>query len=233
MPEQPKEMNRVGILLIHGFGGSVWEVEPLGAVLRKKGFTVLSTKLSGHGGSRSELRRASGKAWIASAQRDLDTLRQETDQVFILGFSLGGLIAINLAIDNPVAGIATLNSPIYCWHKRQILRNTVQDLRSGNRAHIRHYLESSVKFPWQTLLNFQRVLSTTKERLKELRCPIFIAQGVLDDTASPRSADYILAHAGSKDKRLCRYPASGHLICHEPDSEALFRDLSGFIEGLL
>ncbi len=222
-----------GILLIHGFGGSVSEVEPLGAFLREKGFTVLFTRLSGHGGSRAELRRTSGKAWIESAQRDLDALRQEADQVFILGFSLGGLIAVNLAVDNPVAGIATLNSPIYCWHKRQILRNTAQDLRSGGRAHIRHYLESTVKFPWQTLLNFQRVLHTTKGRLSELRCPLFIAQGLLDDTASPRSGDYILTHAGSKDKRLCRYSASGHLICHEPDSEALFRDLSDFIEARL
>lgn len=233
MGEHTIKENSMGILLIHGFGGNVSEVEPLREFLSASGFRVVSTMLSGHGGTRAQLRCSGWQDWVASAQRDLDTLRRNTERVFIVGFSMGGLIAIHLAIDNPVIGIATLNSPIYCWHKRQILRNTIQDLKYGESGHLRHYLESGTKFPWRTLLNFQRLLHLTKERLMELTCPIFIAQGTLDDTVSPRSADHILKNTASEKKQLQHYYKSSHLICHGPDNDALFRDLKGFIEEIL
>lgn len=221
----------MGVLLIHGFGGDISEVAPLSDSLKARGYTVASAELRGHGGCRKELRASDWRGWVASAQEALEVLKQEADLIFIIGFSMGGLIAVNLAIDNPVMGIATLNSPIYCWHKRQIAKNTLEDLKQGSREHIRHYLASGVKFPWQTLLNFQRLLYHTKKRLKELQCPIFVAQGMVDDTVSPRSAAYIFRRVGSSEKRLRRYPHSGHLICYEPDSAQLFSDLREFIES--
>lgn len=222
----------MGILLIHGFGGDISEIAPLAERLCRMGFAVSCARLHGHGGTRSDLRHTSWRLWLSSAQEAFNALKERTKAVFIIGFSMGGLIAINLAIDNPVFGIATLNSPIYCWNKRQILSNAIQDLHRGERAHLRHYLQSGIKFPWQTLLNFQRLLDTTKGRLPYMDTPIFVAQGLQDDTVSPRSAPFIMENVNAATRRLGSYPSSGHLICHGPDFETLLRDLCAFFEEI-
>ena len=42
--------NKVGCLLIHGFGGSPEEMDPLAEYLRNEGITTLSPVLKGHTG---------------------------------------------------------------------------------------------------------------------------------------------------------------------------------------
>lgn len=222
-------MMKTGCLLIHGFGGDISEVAPLAQLLRDQGFTVRCFRLPGHTGERRDLKRADHMAWIASAQKELNTLQNSCGRVFIIGFSMGGLIAANLACENEVAGIATLNSPIYCWHKRQIFRNVLTDLKTGKRHYLPRYLHSAVKFPTRALMEFNRLLRITKKRLKDIPCPLFIAQGLEDDTVSPRSAAYILKAAGSPIKTICYYKHSDHLICRGHDLLALFRDLTGFM----
>lgn len=218
-----------GCLLIHGFGGDISEVMPLESYLKAQGITVQTVALRGHTGRRRDMNSAGRQDWIASAQDGLVKLKETCDAVFIIGFSMGGLIAANLACDNQVSGIAVLNSPVFCWDKKRILGNIIDDLKSRERGHITHYLQSTVKFPLRSLLEFKRLLKQTKGRLSQVTCPVFIAQGLLDDTVSPSSARYLLKHFGSSHKTLKYYGRSSHLICHGPDCLPLFGDLHGFI----
>ncbi len=223
------DMKNTGCLLIHGFGGDLSEIDPLACLLKEQGFTIRCFQLPGHTGKRRDLGRADHLDWIAAAQNELEELQKSCEKVFIIGFSMGGLIAANLACDNTVTGIATLNSPIFCWNKRQILRNILKDFKSGEQDHLPRYLHSVVKFPLNALLQFNRLLRKTKKRLREVSCPVFIAQGLQDDTVSPKSAAYLLRTIGSHLKTIRYYKHSGHLICCGPDRYALFRDLMAFM----
>lgn len=218
-----------GCLLIHGFGGDISEIEPLESCLNDQGITVKCSELKGHTGLRRDLSQVEYLDWITSAQDDLDELGKGCNTLFIIGFSMGGLIAANLACNNRVAGIAMLNSPIYCWNKRQIISNIVHDLKNQQNSYISRYLHSTVKFPIRALLQFNLLLKRTKYLLGHLKCPLFIGQGLLDDTVSPKSAEYIRKNSGSSHKTVRYYRNSNHLICHGPDSRILFTDLMGFI----
>lgn len=214
-----------GCLLIHGFGGDLSEIQPLESFLTSQGIVVQCVALPGHTGIRKDLGSADHLDWIASAQDALDTLQKRCDTPFIIGFSMGGLIAANLACDTRVAGIALLSSPIFCWDKKRILRNVLSDLKSRERSHIAHYLHSTVKFPLRALLQFNLLLKKTKKRLSLVTCPVFIAQGLLDDTVSPQSAEYLRRFTSASQKTVKYYARSSHLICHSADRQALFNDL--------
>ena len=67
---------------------------------------------------RFDLRKARYTDWISSAERGLLDLTSRCRSVYIIGFSMGGLIAFNLALKHPVAGIVTINTPIYYWDVR-------------------------------------------------------------------------------------------------------------------
>jgi len=83
----------VGILLLHGFTASPTELRPLANVLYQAGYTVSGIRLAGHGTHIDELRKTSWPDWLNSAQQGLEELHETCEQVYIIGLSMGGVIA--------------------------------------------------------------------------------------------------------------------------------------------
>src|SRR4051812_23731529 len=105
-----------GVLCLHGFTGTPFEVRPLAESLAGRGFTVAVPALAGHCGTMAELSRTRWPDWLASAERGLDELLQEVGggKVAVAGFSLGGLLALRLARLRPesVAALAVMAAPL-------------------------------------------------------------------------------------------------------------------------
>lgn len=101
---------RISCLLLHGFTATPEEMRFLGERLAALGHTVRGTRLAGHGTHEEDLRGSRWQDWCASARADLEELREESDQVFVIGQSMGALIALHLAAEHPrdIAGLALL-----------------------------------------------------------------------------------------------------------------------------
>lgn len=220
----------IGCLVIHGFGGCVDEISPLAARLRAKGYTIVCPRLKGHTGKRSDLKKAGYTDWIASAEQGLLDLLSRCRSVYIIGFSMGGLIAVNLALKYDLAGMVTINTPIYYWDVRRILSNIAYGFTTGDFSVIRRYINSAASFPLPALLNFHRLLNRTKRMVNDVICPVFITQGVDDDTVKTSSADYLFNNVNSPVKRLKLYERSGHLMLWSPAARHVIRDIEGFLQ---
>lgn len=223
-----KPNRQTGCLLIHGFGGNVEEVAPLSHKLREAGYTVICPELAGHTKNRKDLRGTTYQDWIESAEIGLKELQAVCSHVYVIGFSMGGLIALNLALKHEVRGIVTLNTPIYYWDFKQIVINIVHDLQQRKLNYIRHYLRSSVSFPSSALLNFRRLLNITKPEIPRVRCPLFVAQALEDDTVRKSSAAYIYERAGSNRKSIEYYQKSDHLILWSEAADQVMEDILAF-----
>ena len=57
---------RVGILLVHGLGGTPVELRFIAQALARAGHTVYCCQLAGHCGTPEELRRSTWREWYAS-----------------------------------------------------------------------------------------------------------------------------------------------------------------------
>jgi len=87
-----------GVLLIHGFTGSPFVLRFLGEHLNKKGgYTVKAPLLKGHGTSIEDMEKASWKDWIDDVKNAHKELEKECSKVYVVGYSMGGLLAIILA----------------------------------------------------------------------------------------------------------------------------------------
>jgi len=221
--------NKVGCLLIHGFGGSPEEMDPLAEYLRNEGITTLSPVLKGHTGKKSDLQGISYKQWIESGKNAFNELSRMCRDIFIIGFSMGGLIAASLPYSQQVKGIATLNTPIYPWNIGGIFKNLINDVKMGTFEHLRSYALSAVKLPFSSLFEFLKFLHNAKPKFKDISYPLFIAQALEDDVVQPKSALYIHRHARSANKTLKFYGGSNHLICHSAIASKLFSDVLSFI----
>ncbi len=223
----------VGCLLIHGFGGSPEEVAPLAKKLSEEGFKIVCPVLKGHTGVKNDLGNCTYLDWIVSAKEGLEALRKECDKVFIVGFSMGGLIALQLSQKYKLIGVATLNTPIYYWDFRQIADNIKIDLINRRFDSIKRYIDSGNAHPFKSLVNFRILLSKTKRILRNTECPLFVAQALKDDTVRKASARYILNGVSSERKVIRFYENSGHQILKSEDAQKVMEDVLGFIKGLL
>ena len=222
---------KTGVLLIHGFGGNTDEVMPLKDHLESKGYFVSCPELAGHTGIKRDLGQSSYSDWLLSSESALIDLKENYDSIVVIGFSMGGLIGLNLSLKYQLEALATLNTPIYYWDIARIASNIYQDARKGKSDYLSTYIKSSLKYPLSAMISFKRLLSQTKSLMHQVQCPVFIAQGLLDDTVQQRSADYIYQSVSSTIKALKRYRHADHLICHSQDRDILFKDVLDFIEN--
>lgn len=90
----------VGVLLLHGFTGSPWEVRPLESMFVERGWTVALPALAGHGTSVADLETTTWHDWFASANTAADYLGERCDRVHMVALSMGALLALRLLDTN-------------------------------------------------------------------------------------------------------------------------------------
>jgi carboxylesterase len=104
-----------GVLLVHGITGSPTEMKPLVRKLAASGFSVSCPQLAGHCSTLKDLKRTQWQDWYASVEEGLDRLSRECETIFVAGLSMGALLALKLAANNPdrIQGIATLSATFF------------------------------------------------------------------------------------------------------------------------
>ena len=228
-------MNKVGCLIIHGFGGNTNEVKPLADLLSERGFVTLCPQLEGHTGRRKDFANSNYKGWIKSAEDAFIQLKSECDNIVLLGFSLGGLIAVNLAAKYDVLAVVTLSMPVYYFDTKKLFENLKGDIKAFFKKvtkretviaiksnlidfkaesskekmkpfeNIKKYLNALMVTPLRAILSLKAVLDKTIPLLKKISRPILIIQGLKDVAVIHKSAEYIYENVSSKVKYIKYY----------------------------
>jgi carboxylesterase len=93
--------NRVGVLLIHGLGGTPLELKSIARGLNAHGFTVNCCQLAGHCGSEDDLLATNWHDWFRSVEEALSALEQRCSTIVVGGLSMGAILALRLAAVHP------------------------------------------------------------------------------------------------------------------------------------
>jgi carboxylesterase len=108
-------------LLVHGFPGTPAELRPLGLALQQAGWTARGILLPGFGSQIATLVDRRFEDWRSEVTRALAELRREHSPLLLVGFSLGGALALTAAGNGPPAGLVLLapfwrlGSPLQRW----------------------------------------------------------------------------------------------------------------------
>ena len=93
--------NRVGVLLLHGLGGTPVEMRDIGAAIADAGYTVKCAQLAGHCGTYEDLRETRWQDWADSAEAALRELKTSCDTIVVGGLSMGALLSLHMAATFP------------------------------------------------------------------------------------------------------------------------------------
>lgn len=226
----------IGCLLIHGFTGAPFEIQPLADYLRETTDWVISTPtLPGHGDT-LQLKGVSNKQWINHAEKELQLLLEKCDQVYVIGFSMGGLIAGYLATKYPIDKLVLLSAAAYYINLKQLLLDIKNMIKDGYQGNINEnelflrYKKKVVETPISATIEFRRLVNQIRPRLKDIKVPTLIVQGECDGIVPVKSANYIYETIDSKIKRMCLLPESKHHVCHSNNTEQLISEINAFLK---
>ncbi|WP_064091620.1 alpha/beta hydrolase [Rossellomorea aquimaris] len=227
----------IGCLLIHGFTGGPYEVEPLADYLEERtDWDIVVPTLPGHG-KNLELKGIKHIEWLEHAENELKTLLDRCDQVYVIGFSMGGLIASYLSVKYNVEKLVLLSAAAYYVNFKQLVKDIGNLIKEGLEGNIlenelyNRYKYKVTKTPILSTYEFRKVVRIVRPLLTKIDIPTFIAQGENDGIVPPKSAKYIYETISSEEKNLFYSSKAKHLICHSEDKHELFGEIYHFLQN--
>lgn len=108
-------MKDVCVVFIHGFMGNSALFAPFAEAVAACGAEVRLLTLPGHGGTLREFLRVGRREWQAYVDAELAALQAQQKTLLVVGHSMGGLLAVNVAAKRPdrIVGIFALAFPLY------------------------------------------------------------------------------------------------------------------------
>lgn len=226
---------KTGVLCIHGFTGGPYEVQPFVEFLQERtDWTIIVPTLPGHGET-LELKKLTAENWLMAAEIALRKLQKEVDKVYIVGFSMGGIIAMYLAMRYPITKLILLSAAAKYIHPVQLL----QDIKEMAKEAVEGKLEENILYkrysskwketPIRATLEFIRLVRIVEPYYSQIKIPVCLVQGKKDGIVPYTTAEFLFDQIGSAEKELIFSETGKHHICYCDDCEDWFHRALTFL----
>ncbi|WP_281887149.1 carboxylesterase [Paenibacillus sp. YYML68] len=212
-------------LLLHGFTGSPFELEPLTEHLQRLGYSCRVPLLPGHDPQLNDLGRISWKDWLHAASEEAGQLAARYGAIDVVGFSMGGLLSAYVANRYPVRRLVMLSAAAIYVSPLRFLADLAERYRARDLDHLRRAKE----VPLRAALQFINLAKYAKrQELNRVTQPTLIIQGARDPIVHPRSARYIYSKLRG-EKELVYLPQSKHMICHDQEKADVCQKVGSYL----
>lgn len=227
------------ILLLHSFTSNANEMRGLAKHLHQLGFTCYAPNYKGHGETPEKLFESSvEEAWQTVEEAFLFLQEKGHQEINVIGQSLGGVMALRLAMNTACKAIVVISAPLM---ERPIesLENRVRSFtkryyhfQKKTEEWVENFLEMHFPRPVEKIRALQQFILKTQSYLSSINKPICLFKGGLDDDVYQDSIDLIEVNVQSSFKKKITYPNSGHLLTLDKDREYLYQDIQLFIQQI-
>lgn len=236
---EPRRHGRIGALLLHGFTSDVATVSGLVPHLEAAGIDVEMPVLRGHGTSYKDLHGVTADQWVTDAERAFVALADRVDRVVVVGLSMGGLVALELARRHPqtMAGVVTVAAALRFADPlaglTPLLSRFVKYWPSPDAFNDKSLAVNSRNYPKFATSAFSSLYAFAQQveaRLGEVHVPIRVLQSKKDQVIAPLSANLIYEGVSSAHREILWYEQSGHEMMQDLEAEKVFADIMEFVQ---
>ncbi len=228
-----------GVLLCHGFTGTPQSLRPWAEYLAEAGLTVSLPRLPGHGTTWQEMARTRWEDWYAEVDRAFDELRASTDEIFVMGLSMGGCLALRLAElrGHAVSGLVLVNPSVTAETKLFLLAPVMKLVVPTLKG-----VASDIKKPGITELAYDRVpvkaaaslpalWRITQQQLGQVTQPVRIYRSAADHVVGPANLEILRRTLPASQLEVIECPDSYHVATLDNDAEAIFAGSLDFVRS--
>ena len=215
-----------GVLLIHGFTGSVSHMRLIGENLHAQGFTVKGINLPGHATTMEDMKRTNWQDWLGAARSAATEMKQKYRHFSVVGLSMGGVITLLLAEEMELTACAPISAPMAVQNKLMPLAGLaapfVPTIWWGDDPERPSMLDKRYDhgypgFPTKCAVSLTKLIKMARSNLGAVKCPILAVQSHADETISADSADVIYAGVSSKEKSILWLENVPHVCTISPE----------------
>ena len=207
------------VLCLHGLRGTPREVRPLAEELCDAGFACVGPYLPGHGETPEELAATSHDAWTEHALSAYDELAVSHERVYVLGFSMGGVVALHLCQERPVAAAVVLAAPLRLQRHLHWLLPIISKFMPYQRGpsdlrdpEARELHQAYDVMPLAAVRQMLRMARAVHDNLARIRTPLQLLYSHGDRVVPIENATLIQEGVSSSTCALDFLDASGHIL---------------------
>jgi carboxylesterase len=227
----------VGVLLVHGITGNPTSMTPWGRYLAEQGYAVEVPLLPGHGTTWEDANTTGYADWYAAVELAFDDLRSRVDTVVVGGLSMGGSLAMRLAVDrgDQVAGVVVVNPAVASRRKDLLALPVLKHLVGGFPAignDIKKPGGNEYPYPKTPLKALHTFVVQWKQLIADLpriTQPFLMFRSVEDHVVDSSSAPIITARVSSRDLTERLLENSFHVATLDNDAEVIFEESAAFV----
>jgi carboxylesterase len=239
------ENAHIGCLVTHGFTGAPKEVRWLGEYLNRQGYTVCGMRLTGHATRPADMVRSRWQDWLLSVEDGYDLLRSCTDQVCLLGLSMGGVLSLTAAAQLSVLGVVAMSTPcslpglwmplwtarLFSQFRPYLPKGKVPGSGWFDPAAYAQHVAYPMN-PVRSAVELKLLIEQMHAALPKVTAPVLLIHSHDDDYVVKDSMEQIYQALGSSDKQMLWVAGGGHVITEEPTRETVFQAAAEFIKRI-
>ena len=193
------------VVFIHGFMGSPRQFDALARSVRHQGFSAASLLLPGHASTVKDFSSSTMEKWQDYVNAEIGRLSLSFRRVFLVGHSMGCLLAINAANKHGeiVNGLFLIACPLVLsvfsarslriWLK-QVFRRKTHPIKSAYVAGSSVPLKPSLIWRFsKPFAELKRLILVTRDSLCNVRVPVTAVFSPSDEIVSMESLDDLRA----------------------------------------
>jgi carboxylesterase len=230
-----------GVLALHGFTGNPSSMRPVAQGFVAGGYHVELPLLAGHGTVVDDMLPTRWDDWAADAEAAYQRLAARTERILVSGLSMGGSLALWIALAHPeVLGIALVNpaTQTQAADVRAMLGELLADgteIVPGIGSDIADPDSVELAYPGTPvapLISFlDDGLARLEPRYGELTMPLLLFTSRQDHVVEPKQSEFLAGtYGGSVDHRWLE--RSYHVATNDYDRDDIVAAAVEFAAGL-
>jgi carboxylesterase len=226
-----------GVLLCHGFTGSPQSLRPWAEYLAEAGLSVWLPRLPGHGTTWQEMARTRWEDWYAEVDRAFDELRAKSDEIFVMGLSMGACLALRLAeVRGPaISGLVLVNPSITADTRLFLLAPALKFVLpslKGITSDIKKQQTSELgydRIPVKAAATLPGLWKITQSQLSDVTQPVLVYHSTVDHVVGPGSLQVLRKALPAGQLEVRELPDSYHVATLDNDAPTIFAGSLEFV----
>jgi len=226
-------MLRKAILVIHGFGGGVYDEEYLTNRLELiKNYDVYTFTLPGHDGIKANMTE---EKWIEKTEEMIKFLiNNKYKTIYVIGHSMGGVLATRLAskykeIKKLVLLAAAFRYLEFKEEKLDVIKS-ITKLPILAKEYKDEFVSRLQRMPLSSLKEFMNTIRHNEDALKKIYIKTLIIQGTSDNVVPQETADFIYDLIPTKEKEVLMCAGVNHDIFRSNKKEQITNEIIEFLK---
>jgi carboxylesterase len=232
-------LGRTGVVVVHGFTGTVQSVRPWAASLAEAGLAVRAPLLPGHGTRWQDMNRTRWTDWYAEVERAFDDLRARCDTVFVAGLSMGGTLALRLLEERggQVAGGVLVNASLVTLRREAKVARVLQWVLPSVPPISRDIAKQGVpevayeRTPVRAFVSLTDLWRLTRRDLDLVTQPLLVYRSRVDHVVEPVSCRLLLEGVRTREVEERVLERSYHVATLDYDAEEIFAGTLAFVRA--